>query len=247
MSRSVAVILEHVGFSGATQEALEALCAHVDTYASHFLSQITSTMLLSRRADSIVSDFEYALSKFSLPITSIKPHLKPPVAPPKIHQEFEPLPAEELSTAALTKLLGRELDGESDKLSRPYIPKKFPAFPSKHTYKWTEKESARETDPRKIREEAAKAARQGEEALRRLVKVSKAGREKDVKRMAEKDPKSKMRHELWEKTMERLSRKRNGASKGDQDDDRSMVVNSESQYFRKPVLKKRKAPLQMEG
>jgi hypothetical protein len=205
-------------------------------------------MLLSRRADTIVSDFEYALSKFSLPLASIKPHLKPPVAPPNIHQELEPIPTEELSTAALTKLLGRELDGESDKLSRPYIPKKFPAFPSKHTYKWTEKESARETDPRKIREEAAKAARQGEEALRRLVKVSKAGREKDVKRMAEKDPKSKMRHELWEKTMERLNvRRRNGVSKPDQDDDRSMVVNAESQYFRKPVLKNRKASLQIEG
>lgn len=204
-------------------------------------------MLLSRRAITIASDFEYALYKFCLPIASVRPHLKPPIAPPKIDQEFESLPTDELGTETLNKLLGRELDGESDKLSRPYIPKKFPAFPSKHTYKWTEKESARETDPRKIREEAAKAARQGEEALRRLVKVSKAGREKDVKRMAEKDPRSKTRHELWEKTMERLTQKRNGASKANQDDDRSMVVNSESQYFRKPVLKKRKAPLQIEG
>jgi hypothetical protein len=169
------------------------------------------------------------------------------VAPPETLQELEPLPIEELSATSLTKLLGRELDGESDKLSRPYIPKHFPAFPSRHTYKWTEKESARETDPRKIREEAAKSARLGEEALRRLVKVSKAGREKDVKRMAEKDPRSKMRHELWEKTMENLTRKRNGASKTDQDDDHSMVVNSESQFFRKPVLKKRKAPVQTEG
>jgi hypothetical protein len=204
-------------------------------------------MLLGRRADNLVTDFEYALSKFSLPIASIKPHLKPPVAPPETLQELEPLPIEELSATSLTKLLGRELDGESDKLSRPYIPKHFPAFPSRHTYKWTEKESARETDPRKIREEAAKSARLGEEALRRLVKVSKAGREKDVKRVAEKDPRSKMRHELWEKTMENLTRKRNGASKTDQDDDHSMVVNSESQFFRKPVLKKRKAPVQTEG
>jgi len=196
----------------------------------------------------MVSDFQWALSKFSLPLASLQPHLKPPVAPPKIHQEVEPLPTEELSAASLTKLLGRELDGESDKLSRPYIPKRFPAFPSKHTYKWTEKESARETDPRKIREEAAKSARLGEEALRRFVKVSKAGREKDVKRMAERDPKSKTRHELWEKVMDNLkTRKRDGASKPDQDDDRSMVVNSESQFFRKPVLKKRRAPLQTEG
>ena len=204
-------------------------------------------MLLGRRADNLVTDFQYALSKFNLPIASIKPHLKPPTAPPKIHQELETLPTEELSTVALTKLLGRDLDGEYDKLSRPYIPKHFPAFPSKHTYKWTEKESTRETDPRKIREEAAKSARLGEEALRRLVKVSKAGREKDVKRIAEKDPRSKMRHELWERTMESLARKRNSASKTDQDDDRSMVVNSDSQFFRKSVLKKRKDPGQMDG
>lgn len=31
LQRSVAAILQHVGFSGATQEALEALCAQVDT------------------------------------------------------------------------------------------------------------------------------------------------------------------------------------------------------------------------
>lgn len=30
LSRSVAIILEHVGFSGASEEALEALCAQVD-------------------------------------------------------------------------------------------------------------------------------------------------------------------------------------------------------------------------
>ena len=31
LSRSVATILEHVGFSGASEEAMEALCAEVDT------------------------------------------------------------------------------------------------------------------------------------------------------------------------------------------------------------------------
>lgn len=206
-------------------------------------------MVLNRNHEPNPWHFEHALYKFSLPVASLEPHLKPPVAPPKTDQELEPLPIEELSQASLRKLLGKELNGESDKNSMPYVPKRFPSFPSKHTYKWTEKESARETDPRKIREEAAKAARQAEEALRRLVKVSKAGREKDVKRMAEKDPKSKMRHELWEKTMENLNtRKRHTASKADQDDDRSMIVNSESQYFRKPVVRKRKAtPIQAEG
>jgi transcription initiation factor TFIID subunit 8 len=206
-------------------------------------------MLLSRRHETIPLDFEYALTKFLIPTASIEPHLKPPVAPLKPQELPEPLPEEGLNRASLTKLLGEELNGDSEKNVTSYIPKHFPSFPSRHTYKWTEKESARETDPRKIREEAAKGARQAEEALRRLVKISQAGREKDVKRMAEKDPKSKMRHELWEKTMETLStRKRHTAAAADQDDDRSMIVNSESQYFRKPVVKKRTvAPIQTDG
>lgn len=197
-------------------------------------------MLLGRRHETHPLDFEYALSKFLIPTASIEPHLKPPVAPPKAQELPEPLPEERLNRDSLRKLLGEELNGDSEKNVTTYIPKHFPSFPSKHTYKWTEKESARETDPRKIREEAAKGARQAEEALRRLVKISKAGREKDVKRMAEKDPKSKLRHELWEKTMESLNtRKRHAAA--NQDDDRSMIVNSESRYFRKPAVKKRTA------
>jgi len=194
-------------------------------------------------------DFEYALYKFSLPTASIEPHLKPPVAPLTAQEREEILPEDGLSKASLKRLLGSDLSGEGDKNGRFYVPRHFPSFPSKHTYKWTEKESARETDPRKIREEAAKSSRQAEEALRRLVKISKAGREKDLKRMAEKDPKSKLRHELWEQTMASLnSRKLQTAATSDQDDDRSMIVNAESQYFRKPVLKKRKsAPVQTEG
>jgi transcription initiation factor TFIID subunit 8 len=206
-------------------------------------------MLLGRRHEPHPGDFEFALSIFSIPTASLEPHRKPPVAPPKEQEEPEPLLTDELNQVALTKLLGGELNGENDKNGRSYIPKRFPSFPSTHTYKWTEKESARETDPRKIREEAAKAARQAEEALRRLVKISKSGREKDVKRMAGKDPKSKLRHELWEKTMETLNtRKQHTEPDADQDDDRSMIVNSESQYFRKPVVRKRKvAPIQAEG
>ena len=205
-------------------------------------------MLLSRRHETLPLDFEYALRNFLLPTASIEAHLKPPVAPLRPQEEEAPLPEAGLSKASLIKLLGEDLNGENDKRAQAYVPRHFPSFPSKHTYKWTEKDSARETDPRKIREEAAKSAQQAEDALRRLVKISKAGREKDVKRMAEKDPKSKLRHELWEKTMESLTtRKRHTASTVDQDDDRSMIVNSESQYFRKPVVKNRKAaPIQVE-
>lgn len=201
-------------------------------------------MLNARRSQPTPLDFQYALTRFDLPILSLEPHLKPPISASKLHPQFEPPPpVKETNTKSLFQLLGDDLSGESDKNSKPYIPKRFPAFPSKHTYKWTETESTRETDPRKIREEAAKNARQGEEALRRLVKVSKAGKEKDVKNIASRDPKSKERHEMWEKAMKEIMAAGRPVTNGmvNQEEDLSMIVNSEQQYFRKGVPAKRKA------
>jgi hypothetical protein len=203
-------------------------------------------MLNARRSEPTPLDFQYALSQFDLPLASIEPHLRPPIPKAKLDIKLEMEPVEEQISCPQGLLLGNELSGEADRLSKPYIPRRFPAFPSKHTYKWTEKESARETDPRKIREEAAKAARQGEEALRRLNKVSKAGKEKDVKRAAEKDPKSKERHELWELTMGDLlvGRQQIATGKPIKDEDHGLIVNSERQHFRKGVVRQRKgAPL----
>lgn len=196
-------------------------------------------MLNARRPEPTPLDFEYALSKFDIPLASIRPHLKNPIPEEKVEVKLQPLPSEEptkKSEAILAKLLGKELSGEPDKRQKSYIPKNFIPFPSKHTYMWTEKESLRETDPRKIREEAAKSARYAEEALRRLVKVSKAGKEKDVKIAASRDPRSKERHELWEKAMEDLMAGKGHA--GAADEDQSMIVNAQSQYFRKPIPKK---------
>jgi transcription initiation factor TFIID subunit 8 len=196
-------------------------------------------MLNARRAEPIPTDFEYALARYDLPISSITPHLKPPIHPSKtrLHLELSP-PEEEKAEKQinLARLLGAELSGKSEKRDRAYVPQKFIDFPSQHTYKWTEKEFSRETDPRKIREEAAKAARHAEEALRRLVKVSKAGKEKDVKLAASRDPRTKERHELWEKTMEELMAGKDNTLIDDED--QSMIVNSESEYFRKGVPRK---------
>lgn len=150
-------------------------------------------------------------------------------------------PAEKCSSISTESLLGGELSGEADKKTKAFIPAKFPSFPSKHTYKWTEKPSTRETDPRKIREEAAKSARQGEEALRRLNRVSKARKEKEVKRAAQNDPGSKERHELWEKAMGDLIAGRSATQPGksDQDEDHSLIVNSDRRYFRKGVPRRK--------
>lgn len=197
-------------------------------------------MLNARRAEPIPTDFEHALTRFNVPLASLKPHLKPPIPSSKTRIQLEVLPphGEQVrDEESLSRLLGGDLSGHSEKQEKAYVPKKFIGFPSKHTYKWTEKESLRETDPRKIREEAAKAARHAEEALRRLVKVSKVGKEKDVKLAASRDPRTKERHDLWEKTMEQFM-----AGKDHfivDDEDQSMIVNAESQYFRKGIPRKR--------
>jgi transcription initiation factor TFIID subunit 8 len=208
-------------------------------------------MLNSRRSQPTPLDFKYALAEFDLPMSSLEPHLNPPIPGEKLLVQLEPLPTEEIPAAPelLASLLGGELSGEPDKLSKSHIPNRFPSFPSKHTYKWTEKESARETDPRKIREEAAKAARQGEEALRRLTKVAKAGKEKDVKNAASKDPKSKQRYQLWEKTMEDLlngqgylnTRGKNAS----EEDDRGLIVNSERLFYRKGAPARRRHTIEV--
>ncbi|POS85632.1 hypothetical protein EPUL_001174 [Erysiphe pulchra] len=239
--RSVSLVLQHIGFTSATPEAMEAFCGAVETYALHLLSKVTTSMLSSRRSQPIPNDLQYALSEFDIPLLSIVPHLRPPVPTSKLLIKLEQSPAEELPVFTSDTLLGDELSGEADKKKKPYIPKNFPSFPSKHTYKWTEKESARSVDPRKIREEAAKVARQGEEALRRLTKIAKAANEKDAKKMASKDPRSKERHEIWESVMESLLSGKNSScnSPGKENNDEtistSMIVNAERQYFRKGV------------
>ncbi|RKF62811.1 putative bromodomain associated protein [Erysiphe neolycopersici] len=239
--RSVSLVLQHIGFTSATPEAMEAFCGAVETYALHLLSKVTASMLSSRRCQPIPNDFRYALSEFDIPLLSIVPHLRPPVPNSKLLIKLEQLPSEELPASTCDTLLGDELSGEADKKNKPYIPKNFPSFPSKHTYKWTEKESARDVDARKIREEAAKVARQGEEALRRLTKIAKTAKEKDAKKTASKDPRSKERHEIWETVMESLLSGRgsylNSPLKENNSEtiSTSMIVNSERQYFRKGV------------
>jgi transcription initiation factor TFIID subunit 8 len=191
-------------------------------------------------------DFQNTLTTFNLPLASLEPHLHPPIAAEKLRVVLEESPLVDLPTSTGDFSLGPELSGDVDKKSKLYIPSNFPPFPSKHTYKWTEKASARETDPRKIREEAAKTARQGEEALRRLTKVAKAGKEKDVKNAARKDPKSYARHNMWEQAMEDLL-----SGKGDattkhvtQEDDRGLVVNADRSFYRKGPPPKRRPPVE---
>jgi len=262
LTRSIVLALQHVGFEGAQPEALAAMLSEVDACeysksrflsrlieadAEHFLSKITSSMLNGRRSQPTPLDYYYGLEQFDIPIASLKPHLKPPIPLAKSHIQLEPLPfideeLEKQKFKELTKLLGKELDGAVDKEKRSHIPKKFIPYPSKHTYKFTPRDDRRETDTRKIRETAAKEARLGEEALRRLITVGKSGKANDVKKAASKDALGKEKHEQWERVMASfasLSAEQNSRQRIEEED-QTMIVNSESRFYRKGVASRRK-------
>ena len=92
-------------------------------------------------------------------------------------------------------------------------------------------------DSKKVREEAARTAQQGEDALRRLVRASKMRKQKEVKSLVERDVHGKERFRLWENTMKCFM---GGDGRGEHADqveiaDHSMIVNAEATYSRKEV------------
>lgn len=192
-------------------------------------------MLSSRRGQPIPLDYEYALRRHGLTDRLLRPHLKPPVPRSKTQLVFE-LPEPEVQDfRVVPELLGTELSGASDKLTKPFIPKQFPAFPSKHTYKTTEVMPERETDPRKIREKATESARHGEEALRRLVGVGKLGDRKGVKKTLIKSPTKRHRHMLWDMAMEDLAinSAQNSTAKPEQDGtEKGILIDAGRKYGR---------------
>ena len=78
-----------------------------------------------------------------------------------------------------------------------------------------------------------------------MTKVAKAGKEKDVKNAASRDPKSKERHNLWEQTMEDLLSGGALNMKGKatvEEDDRGLIVNADRLFYRKGAPVRRKLP-----
>lgn len=158
--------------------------------------------------------------------------------------------------------LDEELSGQPDKDAKSYIPKSFPDFPSTHTYKYTatdiESVTVRDDtfatangkraktvpdwrgDPKKIRETAAVQAKQAEEALRKLVRASKMASLKDLRSIAEKNPLTKTRYDLWEDAMKDLLQEgglTNGREDAGREDvaDHSVIVNAQKKYHRREI------------
>ncbi|KAK1249024.1 hypothetical protein MKX07_002540 [Trichoderma sp. CBMAI-0711] len=236
IQRSIALVLAHDGFQSATPEALESFTGLVEQYMSSIMGEIKRLAIASRREHPIPTDYETVLKYHNISVSSLKPHVKN-----RLYNQDATDRSLVATTAddtfASLPLLGPELSGQPDKESKPYIPASFPGFPSTHTYKFTPQEDRRTREAKQIREEAAKSAQLGEDALRRLVRASKMRKQKEVKSLVERDSHGKERFRLWESTMKRFmggDRFREHADKVDIAD-HSMIVNADARFARREV------------
>ncbi|KAL2825021.1 hypothetical protein BDW59DRAFT_172529 [Aspergillus cavernicola] len=172
MSRVIRQSLRDCGFDIADPLAVEGFRNAAEEYLLKLSSYVRTSMLSSRRLQPIPPDFEYALKRHSLPVDSLHPYLKPSPKIEPIPTQLPSPPSEDDDDFKTLPFLGPQLSGEDDRVRSPYIPKHFPEFPSKHTYRHTPVFTERERDPRKIRERAADDGRHGEEALRKLARAA---------------------------------------------------------------------------
>lgn len=171
---------------------------------TEFLGQVRKSMSSARRTETVSHDWIYALASAGIPgSSSLEQHLDTGNIPATVLQPSfaPPEPAEE-PPPDLEGLLGPELSGKADKESKQYIPKHFPPFPSKHTYKATPVFAQRENDPRMIRERAAKEGIDAEKSLRTLMAAQKEGLQKRKGGKRKRSQRMKESDELWRQAME---------------------------------------------
>ena len=156
-------------------------------------------MIACRRTQPLPIDFDFALRGTNIPLSSLEPHLKPPVNAYPLQLELAP---HEEAEAQLSQLfLGPELNGTDDRARRSFVPAHFPPFPSRHTYRDSAVYTGREKDPRKVRELATEEGRLGETALRRLAGAVRSEPFVDLKGKGKAAPKE-TRESFFAKTVQ---------------------------------------------
>ncbi|KAI0388577.1 hypothetical protein F5Y17DRAFT_452258 [Xylariaceae sp. FL0594] len=235
LRRSITLALRHVGFDAAHGDALEGFTEAVETYIAGFIGHIKRVAHASRRSDSIPTDFETALCYYNLPPSSLKPHLQNPIDKQYLDPTFyDPIIENTTYLESPPPVLGDELDGRYEKEERAWIPKHFPSFPSKHTYRYTPAElPVRKTQ--KKREEALADARKGEMALRRIDRAAKITRHNELKQTAERHALAKKRHGAWEGLMKSLLPKHGAGTDASEIADHSTIVDAGAKYARKEL------------
>ncbi|EJT72893.1 hypothetical protein GGTG_09744 [Gaeumannomyces tritici R3-111a-1] len=137
LRRSIALILQHVGFDSTSGPALERLTEMTEEYMLMFSGEVMLFASAARRSQPIPTDYDIGLKRVNLGTGLLKPHLKPPIPKPRITPTYA-TPAGLVDTHQKgLPLLGEELSGRPEKEAKIYIPKSFPDFPSIHTYKAT--------------------------------------------------------------------------------------------------------------
>lgn len=225
---------------------------------SHYLADVRQSMLSCRRTQPVPQDFLQALHTHQLSLRSLLPHLDPPVLPKVSQYPLQTEPAHQAETQHF-RFLGPILNSAPDDQAKVYVPRHFPEFPSKHTYKSSDEFPVRESDPRKVRERATEEGRLGEEALRRL--VSAASDHPAQKSQEEQGSQSlrARRNQMWMETMQAVTEEGSegmkidgelgSLEKGKQKEGSldstgfghgllHSVVNSEKRYWRKPIQRR---------
>ena len=195
-------------------ERRDYFCFDIDIF--RFLLHTRQMMLSCRRVQPIPQDFEHAVKRSSVHLDDLILYMKYPSSlpaglatkPQEEEEEEEEEEADSFDSIPLS-FLGADLNGERDRTQSPHIPKHFPEFPSRHTYRHTPVFTEREQDPRKIRQQATEDGRHGEEALRKLARAASqdtrlagVGREKKLwgRRMESMES-------MFEKTVKGLSKR----------------------------------------
>ncbi|KAF4592183.1 bromodomain associated protein [Ophiocordyceps camponoti-floridani] len=252
LQRSIALVLNHDGFSSATPEAMESFTSLIECYMESLIEETKRFALSARRELPIPTDFGLMLRYHNLSTASLRPHLKHPLSRrPQLAPTYKTVTTADADALRTLPLLSPELSGEDDKKTKQYIPASFPDFPSRHTYRYTPQTETGGRDPKKIREEAARTAQQGEEALRRLVRASKMRKQKEAKTLVERDNHGRERFRLWESTMRRfMGSDGRGENAGQVETaDHSMIVNGDAVFSRKDAsrLGKRSGAMPVKG
>ncbi|PHH84387.1 hypothetical protein CDD83_2020 [Cordyceps sp. RAO-2017] len=240
VQRSIALVLRHVGFAAATPEAMESFTNLFESYLESIIDETKRFALAARREHPIPTDFEHMLHYHNLSTSALRPHLRNPVAGDELSPTYRDVVAVDADALRTLPLLSAELSGQADKEAKPFIPASFPDFPSRHTYRYTPQAESGSRDPKGIREEAARTAQEGEEALRKLVRASKMRKQKEVKTLVERNSQGKERFRLWETMMRRFMDA--GDSAGADVADNSMIVNGDAVFSRKEVSRLGKRP-----
>lgn len=194
-------------------------------------------MTTCRRTVPIPQDYEYALERMQIPVASLVPHKKLPPGLPSLPPQHLPQgPLSESFSDKTVGLLPTKLSGARDKASKRYIPKIFPTFPAKHTYKFTTYVAAGpETDPSIIRERAAAERRQAEHLAHLRLDQEQRNQGQHIAKQNQSENRQ-TRDQLWEKLVTGVS----SSPGGEVGEGRikRVVVNAAKKYHRRIVRKK---------